>query len=194
MRSFSVRPEVNNNNSKCGPFPGCLKPLKIPAIPCCCVVFVAPLQWFMPLPGWVLANIFYLYSQGISNVAILFLQTCRRKNAASKLICHFQRKKESGGVSFKWGDPFFSQLVSLDPCLVACDRSPVLFFLPGPCRAFFPQCRRISVRGRFPQCNPDWLLFRQLPLSLHITTPILHAPHLFPEVRFRIRWECVQWH
>lgn len=110
--SFSVRPKVNNNNSKCGPFPGCLKPLKIPAILCCFVVFVAPLQWFIPLPGWVLANIFYRYSQGVCDCNHPFPAdlgaASTRQNAASKLICHFQKSCESGGVSgsvsFKWGE------------------------------------------------------------------------------------------
>lgn len=32
------------------------------------------------------------------------------------------------------------------------------------------------------------------PSLSYITPPILHAPHLFPEVRFGIGWECVQWY
>lgn len=128
---FSVRPEVNNNNSKCGPFPGCLKPLRIP-IRCCFVVFVAPLQWFMPLPGWVLANIFYLYSQGICDCNHPFPADLNvpstRQNAASKLICHFLEELRV------WGSFLSVGLIRASPANVHL----FIFSLRGPCRLLIP--------------------------------------------------------
>lgn len=170
-------------------------------LPCCCfVVFVAPLQWFMPSPGWVFANIFYLYSQALFD--------CNHPFPANFSAASSQRTLHPNLVVISeelqaWGafSDFHSQEVTvfLSVGLIRSSPSRLRLFtcsllLRWAVHSVHPQCRRISVKGCFPWCNPTWLLLSRLPLSLHITPPMLHAPHLFPEVRFRIRWECVQWH
>lgn len=68
-------------------------------------------------------------------------------------------------------------------------------------RGVFPRVILIysSIQPAHCCLNQLWSSSIQLdprfsPSLSYITPPILHAPHLFPEVRFGIGWECVQWY